>query len=233
MSTNSLYILAVAPDYLNKPENYRLKGPGVDVRYLENLFYRLGWVRFTSLYGESVTTENVLHGTKEVLSKCTKGDVFCIYLAGHGESSSTGYEFVTQSGPFLNHRLLLDTISDYCPQGVYVLQIRDTCASSPRPEEIREILSIRPRLYMSVLAACDVGEQAWERGHILPRSDFLRNMVDAMNHLPEEADKCSTLKSFWRRQVVTDMLDQVLHPMGSGDRRQTPRLEPREDKVEV
>jgi hypothetical protein len=233
-SASLLYILAVAPDYLNEPEIYRLKGPSVDVRHFESLYSRLSWVQFTSLYGESATTENVLHAIKQILSSCSKGDMLFLYLAGHGESPPTGYRFVTQSGPFLNHSLILGTMSSFCPQGVYVLQIRDTCVSSPRPEEIQEILSVRPRLWMSVLAACDIEEQTWERGPTLPRSDFLGNIVNAFDRLTEDSDKCNpTSKPVWRQQTVTNMFDQVLRPIYFKERRQTPRLEPREDKVKV
>ncbi|KAG9080154.1 hypothetical protein FRC06_007004, partial [Ceratobasidium sp. 370] len=216
----TIHILAVALTYANTPGEDPLKDPVQDMEHIRTKLSIFACVLFTTLYESAATRRNILNSLRDKLSVCRPGDLFVLYLAGHAYSN-VGYEFVTyyahkseQAEARLGYREILEYVQEYCPSGVQVLQVRDTCFASPSPEEMQMLLGKNGCVV--VLAACGVDQVS----RLVSAAEVLTAQILAAH--PQ--DPTALITTFFRT-----ILSPVRVP---GYPQQDPQLVPRQSESE-
>ncbi|KAG8687935.1 hypothetical protein FRC08_011703 [Ceratobasidium sp. 394] len=230
----TIHIFAVALTYTNPttPGEQPLKDPVQDIEHIRTQLSEFDCVRFTTLYESAASRDNILLNLKDKLPKCHPGDLFVLYLAGHSYSD-VGYEFVTyyehkteRAKARLSYRDILEYVQKYCPSGVQVLQVRDTCFASPDAQEAQML--VRKDGSVMVLAACAVDQLSYEKSPV-PHSLFLRRLVCAAETFKDQVstapdDPSTSIATFFRTILLPI---QVL-----GRPQQDPQLAPCQSQPE-
>ncbi|KAF8597507.1 hypothetical protein BDV93DRAFT_513290 [Ceratobasidium sp. AG-I] len=222
-------ILGAALTYKQDPrEVVVLKDPVQDVSYLQDLAKEYECVEFIALSESEASETNIIKQAQAILRRCNPGDLFILYLAGHGhQEQTTGYTFLACHN-LLNPKLgelhsedLIKHIREARPAGVSVLQIRDTCKAAPNEKETQLLLSQGDDIMM-VLAACGAGEEGWEATAKLPHSLFLSKLVQAGKEFEDGMVKDPS----GVRKLVQSFFDIIISPICEGDHTQTAVLAP-------